>query len=52
MATNDQVKSFMQEMTDLNADWQLHRYGNTVHAFTNPQANDPEFGTVYNETAD
>jgi dienelactone hydrolase len=27
-------------------------YGQTMHAFTNPEANDPGFGTVYNETAD
>ncbi|NNE60363.1 MAG: hypothetical protein HKN35_05700 [Woeseia sp.] len=26
------------------ADWQLHAYGNTMHAFTNPQADDPAHG--------
>ena len=52
MATADQLKAFTTEMTDLNVDWQLHSYGNTVHAFTNPMANNPEMGTVYNETAD
>ena len=40
------------EMTAAGADWQLHAYGNTVHAFTNPQADDADFGTVYNEAAD
>lgn len=45
--TTEQRLAFEQEMTKAHADWQLHAYGNTVHAFTNPQANDPSFGTVY-----
>ena len=52
MATADQIEAFTTEMTDLKVDWQLHSYGNTVHAFTNPKANNPALGTVYNETAD
>lgn len=52
MASDDQVSAFCQEMTDLKVDWQLHQYGNTMHAFTNPVANNPSFGTVYNETSD
>lgn len=40
------------ELTSAGADWQIHAYGNTVHAFTNPQANDPAFGTVYDAIAD
>ena len=52
MATVEQVNTFCQEMTDLKVDWQIHQYGNTMHAFTNPIANDPSFGTVYNEVAD
>ncbi|NOQ15815.1 MAG: alpha/beta hydrolase [Methyloprofundus sp.] len=51
MATYAQVDAFTKEMTRLKVDWQLHSYGNTVHAFTNPEANAPEFGTVYNEVA-
>jgi dienelactone hydrolase len=39
-------------MTRAGADWQLHAYGNTMHAFTNPMANDPGFGTVYQKDAD
>jgi dienelactone hydrolase len=52
MATDDMVSAFCQEMTDLKVDWQLHQYGNTVHAFTNPKANTPELGTVYKEIAE
>jgi dienelactone hydrolase len=39
-------------MTEAEADWQLHSYGNTYHAFTNQEANDPNLGTQYNENAD
>jgi dienelactone hydrolase len=49
MVPPDQMLAFAQEMTSAKADWQIHVYGNTVHAFTNPLANDPDFGTVYNE---
>lgn len=42
------VSIFEQEMTDAKADWQIHIYGGTMHAFTNPMAKDPDFGTVYN----
>jgi dienelactone hydrolase len=52
MVTPEQVMQFGEEMTEAKADWQLHIYGNTMHAFTNPQANDPGFGTVYNPIAD
>ena len=52
MAPTDDVVAIQRELTAAGADWQLHNYGNTMHAFTNPQANDPDFGTVYNETAD
>lgn len=52
MATPDQVVAFAEEMTALGADWQIHGYGNTLHAFTNPEANDPDHGTVYNADAE
>ncbi|MDP1770913.1 MAG: dienelactone hydrolase family protein [Methylobacter sp.] len=48
----EQVLAFEQEMTDAGADWQLHSYGNTMHGFTNPLANDPAFGTVYQPDSD
>lgn len=52
MATPESVVSFADEMTRMGADWQLHGYGNTTHAFTNPAANDIEKGTVYHADAD
>lgn len=48
----EQVLAFEQEMTSAGADWQLHTFGNTLHAFTNPQANNPDFGMAYQADAD
>lgn len=50
MANPDQAMQFCEEMKAANADWQLHLYGATMHAFMNPEANDPAFGTVFNPT--
>ena len=52
MAPFEQVAALREEMTQAGADWQLHLYRNTLHAFTNPAANDHNLGTVYNELAD
>ncbi len=52
MVPPEQVAEFQKEMTEAGADWQLHTYGNTQHAFTNPEANDPGFGTVYHPVAE
>lgn len=48
----EQVLDFQKEMSAADADWQLHSYGNTQHAFTFPGANNPEQGLAYNEAAD
>lgn len=50
MAKPDQLIAFSDEMTAAGADWQVHVYGNTVHAFMNPLANDEALGLVYNPT--
>ena len=52
MATPDQVLALGKELSAMGADWQLHAYGNTMHAFTNPKANNVDMGTVYNAVAD
>jgi dienelactone hydrolase len=52
MGLPEQVLSFQVEMTQAGADWQFVTYGNTVHAFTNPAANDPSSGLVYKADAD
>lgn len=51
MVSPEQLLAFEQEMTDAGVDWQVHVYGSTKHAFTNPAANNPDFGTVYSQTA-
>ena len=36
LAPPDAVLGLATEMSEAGADWQLHAYGHTVHAFTNP----------------
>ncbi len=52
MAPVEDVIALERELTAAGADWQLHTYGNTMHSFTNPNANDRALGTIYNATAD
>lgn len=51
MVPPEQVLAFETEMNQAGVDWQMHVYGGTMHAFTNPVANNPDFGTVYKEVA-
>ena len=46
------VVELEKELTEAGADWQIHVYGNALHAFTNPAANNPELGAIYNKNAD
>jgi dienelactone hydrolase len=52
MAPPDELLAIAREFTAAGADWQLHAYGHTVHAFTNPSANDRAGGKQYDEAAD
>ena len=52
MATPTALAGLATELTEARADWQIHAYGHTMHAFTNPAANDPAKGTVYDAKAD
>ncbi len=45
------VLELEHELTKAGADWQIHVYGKTMHAFTNPAANAPEQGMAYNPVA-
>jgi dienelactone hydrolase len=45
------VLELEHELTNAGADWQIHVYGKTMHAFTNPEANSPELGMLYNPVA-
>lgn len=51
MVPPEQVTALAAELTRKGADWQIHGYGQTKHGFTNPGANMPDAGIIYNETA-
>lgn len=48
----EQVNAFETEMTKAGANWQVTSYGNTVHSFTNPEADGSIPGICYNKQAD
>ena len=53
LAPPEKVVALSRELTEAGADWQIHAYGHTVHAFTNPGAdafNNP--AVKYNPDAD
>lgn len=52
MAPPEAVQGLATELSAIGADWQIHAYGNTMHAFTNPAANNADMGTVYDPVAD
>ena len=52
MVPVDAVTALESELTAAGADWQIHVYGKTMHAFTNPEANMAEMGMMYNADAE
>lgn len=46
-----ELRDFEEEMNRAMVDWQVHTYGNAMHAFATPGANDPEAGILYNPVA-
>lgn len=52
LAKPNDVIELTQELTNNEAEWELIAYGHTGHAFTNPIANFPEKGLLYNKEAD
>ena len=52
MADKEAQRGFADEMTERQADWQLHLFGGVKHAFTNPDADNDELGLKYNALAD
>lgn len=51
MVPPDQLRAFCQEMTAEKVDWQVHAFGLTQHAFTNPHAHDTKLGLLFSATA-
>ena len=52
MAEPQSVLDLAAELSAAGADWQVHAYGDTVHAFTNPAMNDKAAGVAYDARAD
>jgi dienelactone hydrolase len=52
LAPPQSLLDFAKEMSAADADWQVHAYGGTVHAFTWPGANMPDKGIRYSADAD
>jgi dienelactone hydrolase len=52
LAPPEDVLAVAKEFTTAGADWQLHAYGHTVHAFTNPTAHNRAGGLQYDDAAD
>ncbi len=53
IVTAQQVSDFEKEMRDGKVDWQLVKYANAVHSFSNPKSgSDPSKGVAYNKQAD
>lgn len=47
MALPDDMVKLSHELNKYNADWNMHVYGHTGHAFTNPKAKFPEKGLFF-----
>ncbi|MCR9192262.1 MAG: dienelactone hydrolase family protein [Gammaproteobacteria bacterium] len=51
MVSPTAVETFCDEMTAEKVDWQVHTFGQTKHAFTNPHAHDTDNGLIYSALA-
>lgn len=49
LVTPEDIACFQSELTRAEVDWQFYVYGRTSHAFTNPHANEPGKGLIYNQ---
>lgn len=52
MARPQAMLALAEELTQAGCDWQVHAYGRTMHAFTNPVAHAPEDGLLHNPDAE
>lgn len=48
VTSQEELRRFEREMDEAKVDWQAHIYGNAMHAFATPEANDPKAGILYN----
>jgi len=47
LSPREQTVALADELTQKGADWQIHMYGHTAHAFTNPKAQAKEAGMYF-----
>lgn len=52
MAPPEHMLALCKELEAADCDFQVHAYGRAVHAFTNPAANMPAMGAVYDAPTD
>lgn len=45
----EDISAFQEELNTAHIDWQMHTFGETMHAFMVPGTNSPEHGLKYNE---
>ena len=48
LSPREPTVALADELTRYGADWQIHMFGHTAHAFTNPQAQAKESGMFFN----
>jgi dienelactone hydrolase len=51
VASQEELRRFEKEMDEAKVDWQVYIYGDAMHAFATPGANDPDAGILYNPVA-
>lgn len=52
LVSQQDIDKMKKELTDQKIDWQFHIFGNTVHAFTNPDVHRFQEGLCYDAKAD
>lgn len=51
LVSKTDIEKIQNELTLAHVDWQMHIYGRTKHAFTNPLADDDSMGLIFNNKA-
>lgn len=48
LVTQKDIQVLQEELDQVGIDWQMNIYGHTMHAFTNPKANEGSIGLLFN----
>lgn len=51
LVSDEDISNIQKEFTEAGIQWEMDIYSHTVHAFTNPQLNDPESGLAFQSFA-